>query len=258
MKKILTLIIASLIISACKDTIDEKKILLSNNYNMIIYPYFTPNKKPIKKQKIIINYAINNQESNITIESNSDGFITRIFVNGNKTTDIDYNNSTMIIKNDKTILNHQLSLDDKNNIINILDTQNKKIVSTEMDKKGRITKMEGELLGKEKLELYQYSNSRLKSYSIKTGNTLNNSFIGELAETSLIYNNKNELIKSITNNYILTNEKKWFFSPENEKFKNNHNICFYSSHNRYGDWTKAYCLNLANEETSSCIRILEY
>ncbi|XKM13848.1 hypothetical protein RCS94_01410 [Orbaceae bacterium ac157xtp] len=259
MNKIIILIFTSLLITACDNASSEaQKILLSNNYNFVTQPEFTPNSKPTKKQ-LITTYSVDtNAPSIFSIESNSNGFITNTteFDSNNKIV-VDYNNLTTNIIKDETQYQYKVVLDDKGNIIKLLDLDNNVTSSVESNEKGRIIKMEGELYGKDRIEFYQYSDSGLIFYSIKNGNLNNNIYIGYKMETHLFYD-KGLLTKSVTNRFLLVNNKKWQFSPENEKYKNNKETCFYSSHNQYGDWTEGYCENLLNEKTRTFTRTLEY
>lgn len=261
MKKILIIIIACLVLCACKDQKNtERQILLSNNYSQIWCSDFAPNSIPIKKQKITKIDVENNIEEITTIESNSDGFITAVFINEDKIIGVDYKNSNIkLMIKDKTLSSFQLTLDENKNIINLFNDQNKQVYDTELDEKGRISKSENKIWENNAIEQYTYLKDRLDIYSLEQEEkVINNVSLGSSIKTYYFYNQQNQLIKSVTQNFILIDKKKLSNIIRPKGLRESKITCFYLSHNQYGDWTESFCLNRFKQKNKSVSRVLEY
>lgn len=256
MKKTLVLITACLALFSCKDQKEEeqekKLIALSNNYNILLWPEIIPNSIPIKKQKIIYSDNINNLKANITIEANSDGFVTKVYIDEDEINkEVDYTNANYKSNNDKkTIENGRLKFDENNNIIEILNDQNEMITNAKFDDDGRMTNLDDNESNFRLIQQFSYrDDNKLEFYSERSFNETEPQ--GTTSEHYFFYNDQNQLTQSKIKSHLLLTKTNFTFGEDVE-------TCFYSKYNQNGDWTESYCTNQKNKRISTTTRTLEY
>ncbi|WP_294612965.1 hypothetical protein [uncultured Gilliamella sp.] len=261
MKKIMLMcFIVIFFITGC-DKEKDTHTIITNNYNAILYPPLIPNKKPTMKQKIKANFLADNKIMNTIIESNSDGLIEKVlFDDDSQNMIIDYKNKTMHLNG----VDVTLQLDSDNNILGYLYINNEQLASLSYNELGQFIKLEDmHPLTKEK---------RQQTFGYYNGNTIKyNEFRKKNINLNrFYYNQKGELVESITENYIITddnsktdnspkpdiNVKQSDRKPEN--LKPNAVKCIYLNHNQYGDWTNAYCVKGNGVKLVTHTRELEY
>ncbi|MDF7670117.1 hypothetical protein PT276_02670 [Orbaceae bacterium ESL0721] len=261
MKKVVTLIMAIFIITSCKESpMEEQQILLSNNYNILLLPLYTPNSEPINRQEIVTTYLKNDSKDIVIIEADKDGFITTLYTNNKKEVDIDYNNLTLIGFDQANKEQYfKLVLDDKKNIINIIDSKHTDIIEEIVkDNYGRVISVVNRLdIGKQ-TNSYHYNGSKLQNYYTESEYLWGGNPLETLEKTALFYNDKNELIKSEIKRDYKWNQKTPSNENINEEFKHLSFNCFFSAHNQYGDWTESYCEDMDHNKIVLYTRSIEY
>lgn len=243
-KLILICFIVIFFIAGC-DKEKDTHTLITNNYNSILYPPLIPNKNPTVRQKIRKNLLADNKIMNTMIESNSDGFIEKVlFDDDTQNMNIDYNNKTMHFDR----IDVTLQLNSNNDILGYLYINNEQLASLSYNELGQLIKLEDKhpQTREKRQQFFVYYDGKTIEYIVFREKYLN--------VNKFFYNQKGELAESITENYIITNDKsKTDNSPKldinvkqsdrkPENLKPNSVKCIYLNHNEYGDWTNAYCM----------------
>lgn len=261
MKKIMLMcFIVIFFITGC-DKEKDTHTIITNNYNAILYPPLIPNKKPTMKQKIKANFLADNKIMNTIIESNSDGLIEKVlFDDDSQNMIIDYKNKTMHLDG----VDVTLQLDNDNNILGYLYINNEQLASLSYTEIGQLIKLEdmNPKTREKRQQFFEYYDGKTIKYTVSREKYLNlNKFI---------YNQKGELVESITENYISTDDKSKTdnsLKPDInikrsdrklENLKPNDVKCVYLNHNEYGDWTNAYCMTGNGVRLVTYTRELEY
>ncbi|OCG02231.1 hypothetical protein [Gilliamella sp. wkB112] len=218
MKKLIFILLVSISFSLHAEIKVKQPSLITNTYNWMLYPMLIPNKKPIIKQKIIMNLLDTNKIIHIMIESNSDGLIEKVFINDElQNMSIDYLKKTIHCSN----IDATIELDSHNYITAILDENNEQLVS--ISYQGNIS--------------YNQYGEVLES----------------ITKTSVITDDKSKISNSSKPdlNTMQSDRKAENLKPSDFK-------CIYSNHNEYGDWTSGYCMTDDNIKRSTLTRELEY
>ena len=126
MKKLIFIVLFTFSYYSYAESKVGQHILITNTYNWMLYPMLIPNKKPIVKQKIIMNLLDTNKTIYTMITSNANGLIEKVFINDEtQNMSIDFSNKTI----QGSGFDGLIELDNNNYITTILDKNNEQIVS---------------------------------------------------------------------------------------------------------------------------------
>lgn len=230
--------------------------LVSNSYLFHTEPELLPHKKLIKHQKI-------QGPTEKTINYNAQGYVQNYDLEG-LYGEINYDTAKYIYGMKDVRNNYDVSFDDSKNIIGMKDDNGDIVAINEFDEQGHLVETT--------LSNFADNNIVFNSKIIYNGDlveqVLYNAYIKSdertklpvlVREKDIIYNNDNQLEKTITRTYKLSPKGNVVINDKNEQELESTETCTYFAYNENNDWTKAVCETLAEGSSKiNLTRTIEY
>lgn len=232
----------------------KNSVVLMNSYIFTLENDIAPYSTPIKTQ-----YIKGNNPKKIEFDPN--GYVKKLELEDVKLI-VDYNRNTYVFTSADSDDQYDITFDPLHNIDSINNSDGKTVAKARYDNEGRIIEIETSNFGTPNFDTVvdiSYENGLVKSTSYEFFNTWDESSRYPIffKEKHYFYNKNDQLIKT----EVFTYQPKlgeYNIDQNNQRILTSQEECFYTDHNKQGDWTKLYCLNPQKNTTLFNLRYLEY
>ncbi|SCB81119.1 hypothetical protein GA0061081_101382 [Gilliamella bombicola] len=257
---------STLLISGCDDKkkpdekISEKSsqqlaTTVINSYLFHTEPELLPNSKLIKQQKIT------GASSNKVINYNAQGYVANYDLDG-LYGEVNYDTAKYIYGNNRE--QYDIIFDAQKNILGMKNNDGDIVENSEFDEQGHLVETtlshfaENNVIFNNKI-IYENDHVELILYNAYVPVDEKTKFPILAQEKEIIYNENNQIEKTILKTYKLTSNGEIIINNKNEQEVELTETCTYTNYNENQDWTKAVCVKTGVEsETVELTRTIEY
>jgi hypothetical protein len=227
-----------------------------NSYLFHTEPELLPFSKKIKQQQI-------QGSSNKTINYNEQGFVTNYDLEGLHG-EINYDTAKYSYGMNGTKNVYDIVFDSSKNILGMKNNDNAIVASTEFDEQGRLVETtlshfaENNVIFSSRI-IYDNDHVELVLYNAYVPVDANTKFPVLSQEKDVIYNDNEQIEKTITKTFKLSSNGDIIINENNEQEVELTETCTYSEYNQNNDWTKAVCITAGSEsKTVNLTRTIQY